>query len=83
MAICIISFLGIIIWLIRQKVILYDQRDSLLNEIKRLEKEHIQQYEINNYLCDSLVIKLQNFYEQHELILCNDGKYRAKCTLEK
>ena len=83
MAICIISFLGIIIWLIRQKVILYDQRDSLLNEIKRLEKEHIQQYEINNSLCDSLVIKLQNFYEQHELILCNDGKYRAKCTLEK
>ena len=77
------TYIGIMVWLLKANRFLYDQRDSLLNEIKRLEKEHIQQYEINNSLCDSLVIKLQDFYEQHELILCNDGKYRAKCTLEK
>lgn len=77
------TYIGIMVWLLKANRFLYDQRDSLLNEIKRLEKEHIQQYEINNSLCDSLVIKLQDFYEQHELILCNDGKHRAKCTIEK
>lgn len=79
----VMAYIGIMFCLLKANRFLRDQRDSLLNEIKKLNKEHIEQYEINNSLCDSLIAKLQDFYEQHELILCNDGKYRAKCIIEK
>ena len=79
----VMTYIGIMFWLLKANRFLRDQRDSLKNKLNLLEEELKTEIETNSDLTDHLVKNLHSFYEQNELILCNDGKYRAKCTIEK
>lgn len=84
-----ISIYGIIYWAVkydenkRKIKRLTEQQAILEKELKEVYQQWFDETFTLNNLADSLVQKLQGFYEQHELVECNDGKMRAKCTIEK